>query len=202
MKQRLILFFLALLLFSFSFGQNEKTIMVYFLYGSKPAIGQKQNEHKYFGGIHGGHVSIGIDTAVVGFTKNNGFHIFAHRKNIKGIYKSEGLSIFKKDSATCKYTSFEISVADSQYVKLKKVINNYLFVQAPYDYAFIGMRCASAAYDLLSQINLFKKKSKFGNIISNFYPKKLRKKMFKLAQKNNYKIITQQGRTSRKWEKD
>lgn len=202
MKPRLIIFFFFLLLSFFSFGQSGKFIKVYFLYGSKPANGHRYHEDPYFGGKHGGHVSIGIDTSIVGFTNNKGFHIFARKKNLKGIYKAKGLTEFRRDSSTFKYTTFEIPLTDSQYVKLKKIINNYLYVQSPYDYAFFGMRCASAAYDMLSRVGLFKIRSKWGNIFSNFYPKKLRNKMFKIARENNYKVYIQPGRPSRKWEND
>jgi hypothetical protein len=186
----------------FSFAQESKNIEVFFLYGSKPSHGFKNQEKPYFGGKHGGHVSIGFDTAVVGFGPHNGFHIFAHRKNFKGAYKFEGIQAFRKDTVSFKYSTFEVPVTDSQYVKLQKILNNYLFVKTPYDYAFIGMRCASAAYDVLSQVGLFKSKSKWRNIFSNFYPKPFRRKMFKLAKKNNLKITTQNGRASRKWEND
>lgn len=198
----MILFFFALVFSGFSFGQDTNKIKVYFLYGSKPASGHKKVEPYYFGGKHGGHVSIGIDTAIVSFTNVNGFHIFAHREKLKGIYIYESLKGFLKDTAKCKYTIFEIPLMDSQYVKLKKVVLNYSNGKAPYDYAFFGMRCASATYDILSQIGLFKPKSRVGTIISNFYPKMLRKKMFRLAKKNNYTVTSYKGRKTRKWEYD
>jgi len=202
MKKQPLILLLFFLLSAVAFGQTRHTIKVYFLYGSKPAVGHRYHEDPYFGGKHGGHVSIGIDTLVVGFTDTNGFHIFAHRNNLKGVYKVKGLKKFRKDSASYKYTTFEVPLTDTQYVKLKKIVYNYLYVKTPYDYAFIGMRCAAAAYDLLSQIGLFEIRSKWGNVFSNFYPKKLRNKMFRLAREKNYKISTQPGRLSRKWEND
>jgi len=200
-------FFLLSLLISFFiltalFGQDITVIKVNFLYGSKPDRHYKNKEIKYFGGLHGGHVSIGIDTTVVGFGRYNGFHIFSHKHNMKGIFKIESINCFMQDTVYCKYTTFQIALKDSQYYKLKTVINNYLYTKTPYDYAFFGMRCASAAYDILSQIGIFEIKSRWGNILSNFYPKLLRKKMFTLSEQNNYIVTKQPGRISRKWEND
>ena len=184
------------------FGQSTNSIKVYFLYGSKTNHHCKNQEIKYFGGLHGGHVSIGIDTNVVGFGHNYGFHVFSHKKKFKGNFKTESISCFMRDTVGFKYTTFQIPLTDSQYYKLKTVINNYLFSKTPYDYAFFGMRCTSAAYDILSHIGLFKIKSRWGNILSNFYPKLLRKKMFKISEKYNYIVTKQPGRISRKWEND
>lgn len=202
MKSRLLFFLIVFMISCYSFGQDSKIIRVYFLYGSRPCHKYKNEEPPYFGGKHGGHVSIGYDTTVVGFGPINGFHIFAHRKKIKGAFKFEGIHSFRHDSSTFKYTTFEIPLTDSQYIKLKNVIDNYLFLQTPYDYAFIGMRCASAAYDVLSQVGLFKKKSKWCNTFSNFYPKKFQKKMFKLCKLKHYTVMSQSGRSTRKWEND
>lgn len=183
------------------FGQDTHTINVYFLYGSKPAHHHKKDELKLFGGLHGGHVSIGIDTVVNGFNYNNDFHIFPRKRNINAKFVSEGITSFKQDSISRKYTTFQITLADSQYYKLKTIYKNYL-AKTPYDYAFFGMRCAASTYEILSQLGILKIKSKCCNIFSNFYPKLLRRKMFKLAKKYNYKITKQAGRASRKWEQD
>lgn len=201
-KHRFIIFLFAILFISLGHAQNGKSIKVFFLYGSRPAHPNVKHEKRYFGGIHGGHVSFGIDSVVVGFTLNNYFHIFPHKKRSEGIYQSESIRKFVADSVGSKYTTFVVPISDSQYVKLKRIFHEYLFVKSPYDYAFLGMRCASASYEVMGMIGLFKLKSRMCNVLSNFYPKKVRKKMFKLAKANNYKIIKQQGRSSRKWERD
>lgn len=193
-----LIFFLLL---SLTFAQSIKTIKVFFLYGSKPAAGYKDQESRYFGGKHGGHVTISYDSAVVGFVPYGAFHIIAHNKDRNSIFSFQYLDEFINDTADSKYTTFEIPVTDSQYVRIKQVTADYLSA-TPYDYAFIGMRCASAAYDILSMAGIFRHKSKFSNILSNFYPKKLRKKLFRLAKHSNYIVTQQNGRPSRKWEKD
>jgi hypothetical protein len=74
--------------------------------------------------------------------------------------------------------------------------------KSPYDYAVFGMRCAAASYDLLSEIGLFRKISMKNNILTNFYPKLLRKRILKWAKKNNYPVQHHEGRSTRVWEKD
>ena len=202
MKRYLVTLSLLFLLIGFSFGQTGKSINVYFLYGSRPALFHKNHEARYLGGKHGGHVTIGFDTLVIGFVPYKGFHVFAHRKHFKSTFRIEEIHQFLNDTFGSKYATFEIAVTDSQYGILTGVLTKYLNKNPPYDYAFLGMRCASATYDILSQMGIFEEKSRFSNIISNFYPKKLRRKMFSLAKINNYKVKTKKGRSSRKWEND
>jgi hypothetical protein len=64
------------------------------------------------------------------------------------------------------------------------------------------MRCAAASYDVLSQIGLFKPKSKNWMVNRIFYPRRLRKRMLKMAAEKGYKSHKQPGRKTRKWEKD
>lgn len=182
-------------------AQDSLSIQVYFLYGSVPAKGYKDKEPILFGGIHGGHVTIGVQNLVVGFVPYNGFHYINHKYDFCSNFHHQLKKEFLQDTVANKYVTFEIPVSDSQFRQLKKIISDYI-AHSPYDYAFLGMRCASAAYDILSQVGIFEKKSKWGNIFSNFYPKKLRKKMFLLATQKNYKVTYNAGRHSRRWEKD
>jgi hypothetical protein len=55
---------------------------------------------------------------------------------------------------------------------------------------------------VLSEIGLVKPLANKDNVVTNFYPKLLRKKMYKWAKKNNYTIIEHEGRQSRVWEED
>jgi hypothetical protein len=197
LKLSILLFFL----FNLSYGQNPHTIKVFFLYGSKPSHGYRHTESHYFGGLHGGHVSIGIDSFNIGFHHVKGLHLFSLKKHLSGIYQCKRLSDFTNDTSTNKYATFEVPLTDEQYNKLNLIFSNYM-AKTPYDYAFFGMRCAAAAYDVLSQIGLFKEKSRIRTISSNFYPKRLRKKMFKLAQEKQLKINTHPGRNTRVWESD
>ncbi len=87
-------------------------------------------------------------------------------------------------------------------MKLRTNQSSYFDKNAPYDYAFLGMRCAASAQDVLGQIGVVKKRKRLKNIYTTFYPKKLRKRLLKQATEKNYKIISHQGRPTRKWEKD
>ena len=129
------------------------------------------------------------------------YHVFPHKKNKSSAWAHQEHSDFVRDSLKCKYTSVEIPVTPEQYSQLKTAADDYLKT-TPYDYAFLGMRCAAATYDLLGQIGIVNDYSKFRNTFSNFYPKLFRKKIFKLALKNEYEVTFYKGSYSRKWEKD
>lgn len=182
-------------------AQQYHELKVFFLYGSKPAAGYKKTEPNLFGGLHGGHVSISIDSLHVSFHHVKGYHIISKKKHFMGTYERMRLHDFLKDTATNKYMVIQIPLDSAGYQNLTNLIGQYL-THTPYDYAFIGMRCAAATYDMLSHAGLFKIQSKTGMVCHNFYPKCLRKKVRQLALKNHYTIRLQPGRISRKWEKD
>jgi len=193
--------FLTLLFAIFTQAQPDHTLKVLFRYGSRPARGFEKFEHPDFGGIHGGHVCLGIDSIVVGFDSPAGYHIFPRKKNRKGVFLRERENNYMQDTIKKKYAIVEIPITEAQYLKLNKILEGYLN-KPPYDYAFFGMRCASATYDVLSQIGIMEQKSYLGNVISNFYPKLFRRKVFRLAKENNYKISRLKGRQTRTWEED
>jgi hypothetical protein len=183
------------------FGQSEHILKVLFRYGSRPASGYEKTEFDDFGGIHGGHVCLGIDSIVIGFDSPVGFHIFPRKKNLKGVFVRENEVDYMQDTIKKKYAIVEIPITEAQYAKLQNIFSGYLNY-TPYDYAFFGMRCASATYDILSQIGIVEQKSRVGNIISNFYPKLFRRKVFRLAKENKYKVTKLKGRKTREWEED
>jgi len=184
-----------------SFAQEEHLLKVFFRYGSIPETGYEYIEYEETGGLHGGHVSLGLDSLEIGFTSENVIHLFARKNDIKGIFYWEYLRNFEEQVAGKKYITFLVPLTQDQYIKLRSILMAYIDTP-PYDYAFFGMRCASATYDVLSQIGLFKSVSRGQMIISNFYPRLFRRKMMELAHKNGYSIIRIKGRKSRIWEKD
>jgi hypothetical protein len=197
---------LILILIIFLFGnrtsaQPDHILKVLFRYGSRPARGYEKTERPEFGGIHGGHVCLAIDSVAIGFDSPKGFHIFPRKKNIIGTFICEEEKEYMKDTITKKYAIVEIPISKEQYQNLKNIYTNYLN-NPPYDYAFFGMRCASATYDVLSQIGIMENKSYSRNVMSNFYPKLLRRKIFHLAKENNYKVTRLKGRKTRRWEED
>ena len=173
------------------------TIKLNFLYGSRPAKGYRQQESKLFGGIKGGHVNIEAGGRVLDFTPGNN-PLFPHNKKPSGGFSINQSVNWDGDD---KWKTIIIPVSEEQYMALQKIFDSVV-AQTPYDYAIFGMRCAAASYDVLSMIGLFKPYSNDKNVITHFYPKLLRKKILKWADKNNYSVISNEGRPSRKWESD
>lgn len=183
-------------------AQDTSYIKIHFWYGSKPAKGFKKSESKYFGGIHGGHVTVEVGDSVYGFSPGGGrARIFAKRSHSNGYFHLESKLEYTFDSTGDKQTSIVIPVTADELNELRIHVNDYL-KNRPYDYAFFGMRCAAAAHEMLSVAGVFKKRTKFFSIFYNFYPKKLRKRVLDKALKEKCEIIHQEGRKERKWEND
>ena len=176
-------------------------IKIHFLHGSKPAKCCKKTEGKWFGGIHGGHVYMQAGNEMFSFLPLGNWHIFAHKKDIGGGFFTETEEQWRSDTAADRYTTIEIPLSKQQTAEYAEIRKQYL-KSSPYDYAFFGMWCASAAYEVLSHLDIVKPRSNFSNVRKNFYPKKLRKKLLRLARKNNWTVIRKQGRVSRKWERE
>jgi len=178
-------------------GDTTYTIRINFLYGSRPAKGYHQQESKLFGGIKGGHVNVEAGGKVLDFTPGNN-PLFPHNKKPSG-----GFSINQSVSwdADDKWKTIIVPVSEEQYIELQKLFDS-VAAKTPYDYAIFGMRCAAASYDVLTKIGLFKEYPNTKNIAAHFYPKLLRKKILKWADKNDYTILSNDGRPSRKWESD
>ena len=200
------LLFLLILFFAFnSVAQDSTFIKVHFLYGSKPKKEFKPTEGKWFGGLHGGHVGVEIEpNKIIDFVPSGNFHYVEKHDNRHSSFVEHDTTsfweIFGGDSDSMKKMTIIIPITDSQKKKLDSLTNAY-WNQTPYDYAFIGMRCAAATYDILANIGITKKHKRKKTYRKNFYPKRTRKKLVKLAKKNNWKIIQKQGSPKRKWER-
>ncbi len=193
-----VLIFISVIFFNTCFaGDSTYTIKINFLYGSIPAKGHFKDESKLFGGIKGGHVNIEAGGRVLDFTPGNN-PLLPHNKKPSGGFSIN--SSVKWDSDD-KWKTVVVPVSKDQYFVLQKLFDS-VAKQTPYDYAIFGMRCAAASYDVLSKIGLFKEYSIKKNIATHFYPKLLRKKVLKWADENNYTILSNEGRASRKWESD
>lgn len=187
--------------FTFSQTNTSRSIKVHFWYGSRPFHKTKAIESKYFGGIHGGHVTIEVDSIDYGFNPGYPFHYVARKKKRSSSFVSRPTGGQAPYSKGDKYVTFIIPISEDQHSKINQIHANYC-KDTPYDYAFLGMRCASATQDILGQIGVVKPRRHFHNVLTTFYPKKLRKRLFKLSAQKNYQIIKQEGRSTRKWEKD
>ncbi len=200
---KILLTLKCLLISALAFGQMDTThiIKVNFLYGSKPIRAYKATESKYFGGLHGGHVTIQVGDIDYGFRRaTKRTHIFPH-KTPNSVFVAKELNGQPRYSADRKTVTFLIPVTPRQYESLSHIHTCYRDT-TPFDYAFFGMRCASTTQQILGQIGVVKKRSHFGNVATAFYPKRLRKRIFRLAKKNNYEIIKTEGKPTRRWERD
>lgn len=197
---RFIFFFLFIS--HFLFATDSLFVKIHFVYGSKPKHAFKNTEPKFFGGIHGGHVFLEADNKIISFGTNNGkWHVFPHKSKSAGIYREDKDLAWRGDSAKKKITTIVIPITEEQLLKFKETQKIY-FEKTPYDYAFFGMRCAAGACDMLGKAEVCKCKSRFGIISKNFYPKRLRVKLLRRAKKENWQVLRQEGRTTRKWESD
>ena len=195
---KVVLIFVSFFLFNACFaGDTTYTIKINFLYGSRPAKGYQQQESKLFGGIKGGHVNIEAGGRVLDFTPGNN-PLFPHNKKPSGGFSINQSVSWDSDD---KWKTIIVPVSEEQYKELQKLFDS-VAAKTPYDYAIFGMRCAAASYDVLSKIGLFKEYPNTKNVATHFYPKLLRKKVLKWADKNNYTVVSNEGRSSRKWESD
>jgi hypothetical protein len=188
------------------YSQDTTYLKVHFLYGSRPLKKYKDTEKKWFGGILGGHVGIeGDSDRIVNFSPRGRFHLFAKKDNRHSAFSIHSADKFyailggNPDSA--KKAIVYIPVTREQKQKFDSITTAYL-KQTPYDYALFGMRCGAASYDILGQLDILTKYSCSKTYKKIFYPKKLRKRLFKKATENGWTIVRQEGSIKRKWEQD
>ena len=187
-------------------GQDELLIKVHFLHGSRPAPGYKDVERKWFGGILGGHAGIEMDNGqVFNFMKRGSVHLFASRRKKNSRFTlhtaDDFWGIFRYPANTVKKTTVVIPVTTRQKQLLDSIAAAYL-AETPYDYAFFGMRCGAATYEILAKLDIVKAYSYRRTFMKIFYPRKLRRRLLKQAEVRDWEIIRAEGSTARVWERD
>lgn len=203
------LFFISLLIafYSSSYAATDSLyIRVHFLHGSKPKKKFRYEEDRWFGGRLGGHAGVEIaKNKVLNFTPKARFHFFARRRIINSKYTEHDTISFygilggdpdsnKKTMITIPITALQKNMLDSLAIAYKE--------KCPYDYAFFGMRCGAAAYDVLARAGIVKKYSFGKTWRRTFYPRKLRRRLEKMASERGDRIVKKQGSYKRLWEKD
>lgn len=194
------------LIINSSYAQEGGYLNIHFLYGSKPAKAFKGTERKWFGGILGGHVGIeGDQDKVLNFMRKGKVHVFASGKNKNSRYAIHSTSdfwrIFRTPASAVKKTTIVIPVTGKQKQHFDSLSRAYM-EQTPYDYAFFGMRCGAASYDILAQLGVVQQYSYRRTFMKIFYPRRLRKRLLKIAEKNDWEVVRQDGVITRKWERD
>ena len=205
-KVRQIITILFCIISLLSYSQDTTYLKVHFLYGSKPLKKYKDTEQKWFGGILGGHVGMEGDTnRIVNFLPSGKFHWFAKKDNRHSTYAVHSVdnfyAILGGNPDSVKKAIVYIPVTRQQKHKFDSIATVYLN-QTPYDYALVGMRCGAAAYDILGQLDILTNYSYSKTYRKIFYPKKLRKRLFKKANEYGWTIVRQDGSIKRKWEQD
>jgi hypothetical protein len=206
MKKRTLSLFFSLFLATAAFSQKQEYIKVHFLYGSEPLARYKGVEDKWFGGLLGGHVGIELKKdKILNFLPNGQFHIFSS-KNRHSEYlemnERDFYGIFDGKPDNVKRLIIQIPITAMQKADFERIVALYL-KQTPYDYAFFGMRCGAATYEVLAQLDkLPKYKSVMATAMHVFYPKILRRSLIKRAEENGWKITRIEGSERRRWEQD
>jgi hypothetical protein len=194
---------LCLLLSELANAQTDSSYMmkIHFLYGSSPLHKHRKTEKKEFGGLHGGHVTIQAGGRDIGFERWQGFHVFPRRRNMKAAFLQRSADTVMVKNRESRTLTIYIPLSHAQFDTLMAISGTYC-AKAPYDYAFFGMRCAAATQDILARLGLMKKRSRRGHIVTAFYPKRLRKRLIRMAGKNGYAMQRTEGRSTRRWERD
>lgn len=204
MKKMLVCIFCCIHLASFS--QDSSLLKIHFLYGSKPKKAFKSTEKKWFGGKLGGHAGIESDDGrILNFIPGGKFHVFQKKKDPHSSYAVHSANSFYAilggDPDSVKKAIVYIPISRQQRERFDSITTAYL-AQTPYDYALFGMRCGAATYEMLAQLDILPQYSNSKIYKKIFYPKKLRKRLFKEARKNNWIIYQEEGSERRKWERD
>lgn len=189
----------------FLHAHAQDSIKVQFIYGSRPLKRYKPEEKKWFGGLPGGHVGIEGDSGkFYSFEITGKNKIFNGKKN-NSAYKIETAEEFwnvmetKEDSI--KTATVVVPVTPQQKQKFDSITTAYA-KEVPYCYAVFGMRCGASTYDILAQLELLPRYSRFKTSMKIFYPRRLRKRLLAKAEEKNWTIIQKQGTPKRKWERD
>ncbi len=206
-SRRLIIIFIFCFATLCSYSKDSTYLKVHFLYGSKPLKKYRDTEKKWFGGVLGGHVGIEADSnKVLNFVSGHTCHLFGTKKKKRrsGFVEfpvNSFYSIFGGEPDSMKKAVVYIPITMEQKQRFDSIASLYV-KQAPYDYAVFGMRCGAAAYDILGQLNILPVYSHTRTYKKIFYPKKLRKRLFKKANKNHWTIVSEDGSGKRRWERD
>lgn len=189
-----------LLLLPFAVFCQTDTLVVEIIYGSKPL--EKPEKH-WFGGKLGGHIGLRIGKDSVMHFVPGGRVNATNANSDTGKYLISSSKQFYRTfyCDTTKTCRIFIPVTADQKQQLLKNSNSFL-EKGTYPYAFFGMRCAAACYHLLSLADITKDLSRSRMTWKFFYPRKLRKLLFKEAKQNGWIIERTAGSGKRKWDHD
>jgi hypothetical protein len=202
------------------------TIRILCLYGSVPAKGYWKVEPFYgphnminiAAKLHGGHVGIEYDRGkVLSFQPQTygGLAASGHlvprtkRHNFNSCFRTVPVSHmwnclgnYYNNIDSLRRAVFVIPITAAQHKSLDSLANLYT-IQTPYDYAFLGMRCASSSYDILQTVGILPRTDMTWYNV--FTTQEFRHLLYQEYMKNKdkgWQIHLSKGSISRKWEKD
>lgn len=185
-------------------AQYTDSIAIHFLYGSKPKRQFKNVEWKWFGGKWGGHV--GIETtpdSILNFVPVGKLHVFAKQGERHSRFVIHNCRTFQElfggKAEDMKTLSVVIPLDKNQRRMIDSLQVVYLS-EPPFDYAFVGMRCGSSTYYILSQLGIVREYSYRRTYMKILYPRRLRKRVLRMANEQGWIVKRQNGTPRRKWE--
>jgi hypothetical protein len=173
-------------------------IIVHFIHGSVPQD-DCSYQKKRLGGYLGGHIEIEVNNFVYGFLYNTLPINYVPNSQYNSKFEKRSLKVWNDLIFNDKVTSIEILTTTKQKNELDILLNKHLN-KVPYDYSFLGQRCASSTAEILSDVGIINKFSNQESIIAFYYPKLLRRTLTKYAEKNNHEIRTKKGIECQNWE--
>ena len=186
-------------------NSDSITIRIHFLHGSKPKFKYRYQEDRWFGGVLGGHAVEYESNKILNFQPKGRFLLFSHRRLINSRFSIHDTisfyGILGGEYPSVKKTIISIRISAQQKLKLDSIVSVYT-KRSPYDYAFLGMRCGAATYDMLAEAEQVRRYTFSKTWQRFFYPRKVRRHLEKIAAQKGYHIWKTEGSNKRVWEKD
>ncbi len=151
----------------------------------------------------GGHVLIEVDNKLIAFDlRVRKIHIFPRTKgeNFNAAFYLKDSHTWRAETVDDRITSIEFPINEIQYKELADIIDS-VYLEPPYDYAFFGMRCTSAAAEILGKAGIIENLSRFQNIIIAFYPAQLRQTILKISERRKLHVSKKEGNSCRNFDK-
>jgi hypothetical protein len=171
---------------------------IHFIHGSIPEKGCSYDK-KRLGGYLGGHIEIEINGEVFGFLYDSLPINYIAKNSFNSNFEVRGKKEWDLLTENDKITSIHIPISQQQKEYLYRLLSQYV-KREPYDYAFLGQRCASSTAEILSDAGILNNFSKLESIIAFFYPRTLRHTILQFAKRNDLKIELKKGIECHRWE--
>lgn len=184
---------------------DRKIIVIHFLHGNIVKKHFKNTEQSIRGGLLGGHIYFQLKNQLYGFEplNNTAFHILPRIKSTRfnSMVTKEHVNDWRQHSRHLKFTSIEVSISQPRYVYLKNTLKRFK-KHPPFDYALLGVRCASFTHYVLTKCGICHSAGIVDSILRYPYPRKFRFHLIHKAQKKGWGISETTGSDTRVWEEN